>query len=163
MLCAAPIDFAVLTNYEWAINGQTVYGNMIPVTFPHPGTYTVKVRAIYIDIEAESEMTVTVRPRQVEDDPPPANKLPTVTINADRTSGKPKNKKLVIISLAANAADEDGRIVSYLWRFDDGSTSTDPMATRTYGKKDRGTHIERVTVTDDKGAQASAEIVITIR
>ena len=51
---------------------------------------------------------------------------------------------------ASASVDEDGTIVSYLWDFGDGTTSTNKMAIHQY--QNPGDYIVSLSVTDDKGA-----------
>ena len=61
---------------------------------------------------------------------------------------------------ASASTDSDGQIVSYLWDFGDGSTST--TVSGTYAYSAAGTYTITATVTDDQGAtdQATGEVEI---
>ena len=83
------------------------------------------------------------------------NQAPTVTAEANPTSGK----KPLTVQFNADASDPDGVIVSYLWSFGDGSTSSEQSPSHTYG---RGTYTAIITVTDDDGAQAVDSVVIVV-
>ena len=50
-------------------------------------------------------------------------------------------------------SDEDGRVVSWLWEFGDGSSSKNRFATRSF--KDVGIYDTTLTVSDDRGAKDS--------
>lgn len=89
------------------------------------------------------------------------NRIPSVTIVADRTSGASPLR----VDFASLVSDETTMAVNpalaYFWEFGDGTTSTlaDPPAVTYTGA---GTRTARLTVTDDAGATASATQVITL-
>jgi photosystem II stability/assembly factor-like uncharacterized protein/chitodextrinase len=62
---------------------------------------------------------------------------------------------------ASSSSDEDGQIISYLWNFGDGNTSTDKIAQHIYSQKN--TFIYSLTVTDNKGAADNAEGQIVVK
>jgi hypothetical protein len=84
---------------------------------------------------------------------PPPNQPPTVSVTASPASGAAP----LLARLTANASDADGSIVSYRWEFGDGQTSTEASPSHTY---QAGSYTARVTVTDDRGATASASVAI---
>jgi hypothetical protein len=63
---------------------------------------------------------------------------------------------------ASGSRDPDGRVVSYRFEYGDGATDgpqPSPIAHHTYGA---GRFTAKVTVTDDKGATASASVAVTV-
>lgn len=54
-----------------------------------------------------------------------------------------------------------GKIVSYLWDFGDGTTSTEANPTHVYGKE--GTYTARLTVKDDKGKLNRGQTTVTVK
>ena len=86
-----------------------------------------------------------------------ANKAPTVSIEADKTTVKVNEK----VSLTANATDSDGTISLYEWKKQDG-TVLGADKTLDYTPTEVGTDTLTVTVTDDDGAKASSSIQITV-
>ncbi|HEX5736714.1 MAG TPA: PKD domain-containing protein [Blastocatellia bacterium] len=88
--------------------------------------------------------------------PPPSNQPPQVTINASATSGGAP----LAVNFTSTASDPDGTIASYSWTFGDGNTSSQPNPANTY--QATGTYTARLTVTDNQGATASAERLITV-
>ncbi len=60
-------------------------------------------------------------------------------------------KDALTANFTSNASDVDGTVVSYLWNFGDGQTSTEANPTHTYGAE--GTFTVTLIVTDNKGGQ----------
>ena len=55
---------------------------------------------------------------------------------------------------------DDGSIVSYAWDFGDGNTSTEQNPQHRYA--DNGTYMVKLTVTDDRGAKDTKQMVIEV-
>jgi hypothetical protein len=89
-------------------------------------------------------------------DPPQAGEPPVAVASADVTAGK---VPLTVTFSGADSYDPDGRISGYQWDFGDGVTSTDPKHTYTAP----GTHIAVLTVTDNQGLTAKAQVEIRAR
>jgi PKD repeat protein len=85
------------------------------------------------------------------------NRPPEVSISPSATSGFAPLQ----VVFTANAFDADGRIAAYLWNFGDGQTSAGAQTTRIF--QTPGTYKVRLTVTDDAGASATAESIITVK
>ena len=64
------------------------------------------------------------------------------------------------ITVNADTYDEDGEIVSYLWNFGDGSTSTNSSSSHIYGSI--GTYTVTLTVTDNDGNPTTLEQIVKI-
>jgi PKD repeat protein len=64
------------------------------------------------------------------------------------------------VTFTDNSYDPDGVIVSWLWDFGDGTTSTEQNPIHTYAVP--GTYTVTLTVTDDDGASSSVSKIITI-
>lgn len=84
----------------------------------------------------------------------PPNQNPTVSINADKTSG---NTPLTI-NFKAVATDPEGDYLSYDWDFDDGSTSQEKEISHTFD--DPGEYNVELTVYDDSGGYNTSTIKI---
>ncbi len=61
---------------------------------------------------------------------------------------------------ASRSKDPDGKIVSYEWKFGDGSTGTGEKVTHRFTQT--GVYTVTVTVTDDRGAKTTATSTITV-
>jgi PKD repeat protein len=91
--------------------------------------------------------------------PPPApNAAPVALASADVTRGK---VPLVVNFSAADSHDPDGSIAGYAWDFGDGTLATDANPSHTYTVP--GTYIAVLTVTDNQGLTAAAQVEITAR
>jgi PKD domain len=64
------------------------------------------------------------------------------------------------VNFAANASDPDGSIHDIYWTFDDGTFSTNANPTKIF--KSAGTHVARVTVTDNDGNPVIRSLPITV-
>jgi probable HAF family extracellular repeat protein len=90
--------------------------------------------------------------------PPPANEPPVAVADADVTSGR---APLTVDFFSTGTYDPDGDPITYRWDFGDGGGSTAADPTHTYTEV--GTYVAVLTVTDDAGLMASAEVVIKAR
>jgi len=63
-------------------------------------------------------------------------------------------------SFTSTSSDPDGSIVAYSWTFGDGGTSTAQNPSHTYAAG--GTYTVKLTVTDNRGATASASKSVTV-
>lgn len=90
-----------------------------------------------------------------------ANSLPEVTASIPEAQGgeaKFKTGKEIAFSIEANDADSD--LLTYLWDFGDGVTSTQANPTHTYSTA--ATYPVRVTVTDKRGGVTIKDLTVTI-
>ncbi len=65
-----------------------------------------------------------------------------------------------VVPFDDTSVDPDGQIVAWQWDFGDGTTSTEQYPSHTYAGP--GTYPVRLTVTDDGGLQATAEMEYTV-
>lgn len=80
-----------------------------------------------------------------------ANKKPTAVISANPPGGV---APVTITFDGSQSSDTDGTITQYNWNFGDGATGSGQQLSHTYTTE--GTYTVALTVTDDKGATATA-------
>lgn len=139
--------------YAWDFgDGSTGAGKLIDYTFAAAGTYTVTL-TIVDDRGASAVNTTTVT---VGDQPPAANTPPVAVLNA--------TPMLVGTSQigfdAYKSSDVDGTITSYAWNFGDGDTAVGNYVEHEF--KAAGDYTVVLTVTDDKGASSTDQMIITV-
>ncbi|MFA4136500.1 MULTISPECIES: collagenase [unclassified Brevibacillus] len=84
------------------------------------------------------------------------NKPPVIVMN-----GPSKAAVNEEVAFSSNgSSDPDGSIVSYLWEFGDGTTSSDANPTHVY--ENQGEYTVKLRVTDDKGAVTAKSMTIAI-
>ncbi|MFB8241876.1 collagenase [Kitasatospora purpeofusca] len=83
---------------------------------------------------------------------PPGNQAPTAAFTT--SIGE------LGVTFVNRSTDPDGKITAYAWDFGDGTTATTANPTKWYTKA--GTYAVTLTVTDDKGATASAKQNVTV-
>ena len=84
----------------------------------------------------------------------PTNQPPSASLSLDSRSG------LAAALSGAGSTDPDGEIASYEWSFGDGETDTGETVLHEYGAD--GTYTATLTVTDDDGATATAEMDVMV-
>ncbi|MBN1618225.1 PKD domain-containing protein, partial [Candidatus Dojkabacteria bacterium] len=130
-----------IISWSWDFGDGTTSTVQNPTHNFHVGTYTVSLTVGESDgdndTETKTAYIIVARP---------ANKVPI----AD--AGGPYNgiEGITISFDGSNSSDSDGTIVSYLWDFGDGQTSTDQNPTHIYVQN--GTYPVALTVTDDDSA-----------
>src|SRR5436190_1582984 len=125
------------------------------VTGLSAGTYTFRL-TVTDDKGATASDDVNVT---VNSSPPPPNQPPTVNAGADVTT------TATSVTLNGSASDPDGSIISYAWSKISGSGGTigsPNSASTTITGLSAGTYTFRLTVTDDKGATASDDVIVTV-
>jgi PKD repeat protein len=87
-----------------------------------------------------------------------ANVPPTAALTATPASG---TAPLAVTLDASGSRDSDGSIAGYAWVFGDGATASGAAASVAHSYAAAGTYTAKVTVTDNRGATASATAAIT--
>jgi Polysaccharide lyase/PKD domain len=94
--------------------------------------------------------------------PPPVNHAPVVNAGTDAIITLPVNS----VQLLGTASDPDGSIVKWLWAKINGTGGTiatpNSPSTLVTGLSE-GQYVIRLTVTDDKGASSSKDVIITVK
>ena len=103
--------------------------------FTQPGQYTVML-TVTDDFGQTGQATVVINALA-------ANVPPTVQLTASPSSGSAP----LIVNFMANATDDDGDTLSYLWDFGDGSSSTDANPVHEFTQE--GNYEVTVTVSDN--------------
>lgn len=85
--------------------------------------------------------------------PPPANQPPVVSFNFSAIG--------LTVNFTDSSFDPDGFIVSWLWNFGDGTSSTEQHPTHTYAEAN--TYIATLTVTDNEGATSINGAIIVVQ
>ena len=142
-----------IVSYVWSESGsQIATGEITSFTFP-VGTHTVVLTVTDDDGATDTdEVIITVNA--------PANQAPTANAGADQTVEDTDNSGSESVTLdGSGSTDSDGSIASYVW-----SESGSQIATGATPTVDLsvGIHTITLTVTDDDGATATDEVVITV-
>ncbi|MFC2140882.1 PKD domain-containing protein [Acidobacteriota bacterium] len=135
----------IIVGLLWDFGDGTTSTEQNPVhTYAAAGTYTVTLTVTDDDGATGSvskDITVT------EPNLPPIADF-TYTVSN------------LTVTFTDNSYDPDGVIVSWLWDFGDGNTSTEQNPVHTYAAA--GTYTVTLTVTDDDGASSSVSKIITV-
>ena len=86
------------------------------------------------------------------------NQWPIAVASADKKTG---DTPLTVNFSSAGSSDPGGTIVSYLWDFDDGSTSTAANPSHSYVTQ--GKYVATLTVTDNLGAKTTNTVALDVR
>lgn len=141
-----------IVSYAWT------FGDGANSTVPEPshvfsteGVYQVVLSVTDNDgfVTASDPLLITVSA--------PVNLAPIANIAASATSGM---APFALLLDGSGSIDSDGSIVSHLWTFGDGTTSTAVSPSKTYSKV--GSYVVTLKVTDNQGATASASLTITV-
>ncbi len=135
-----------IASYAWDFgDGETGTGATTTHEYARAGSYTVTLTvtdAQGVTDTATEEVTVLG-----------PNAAPTAALDATVDG-------MAVSVDGRGSTDPDGSIASYAWRFGDGNTASGPTATHTYASG--GDYTIELTVTDDRGATATATERVTI-
>jgi gliding motility-associated-like protein len=150
-----------ISSYSWSqnsgpaatLNGQATA--TLNLTNLSEGTYVFTLTVTdNLGATGTDQVTVTVNPAAI-------NQSPTVNAGADVTVNLPTTTA----NLTGTASDPDGAISSYLWEKISGGSVTltnTNSATVSLSALAAGTYIFRLTVTDNQGATAFDEVIVTV-
>jgi PKD repeat protein len=136
-----------ITSASWTFgDGGTGSGLTTTHAYMTAGTFTARLTVVdNRGGSASDTATITVTNR------PP-------TANAGPDEGAAPNIAIDLNGSQSN--DPDGAIVTYAWSFGDGGTGNGPTPLHTYAAP--GVYTARLTVTDNNGAVASDDALITV-
>lgn len=144
----APADGATIEAYEWDFGDGAPEASGVTTThtYASPGTYTVTLTATDSrGIRGTASQQVTVRAANVE---------PTAAFSAS-TAG------LRVEVDGSGSSDPDGRVAEHEWAWGDGSErSYGAAAGHSYASP--GDYTVTLTVTDDRGGQATTSRVVSV-
>jgi PKD repeat protein len=131
-----------ITAYSWTFGDGTSSTAQNPShTYAAGGTYTVK-------------LTVT------DNRGATASASKSVTVNQPPVANFTFSCNGLTCSFTSTSSDPDGSITAYSWTFGDGTSSTAQNPSYTYAAG--GTYTVKLTVTDNRGATASASKSVTV-
>ncbi len=140
-----------IAGYSWSFgDGTTGSGATVTHTYSAVGSYAAALTVTDNDgLTAVATVTVTATS---------TNQPPTAVATATPSSGY---APLSVVLDGSGSRDPDGSIASYAWNFGDGTTGSGVRVTHAYSKI--GTYAAVLTITDNKGAKATAstQIVVT--
>lgn len=151
-----------IASYKWDFKSKldpgtaTKSDKTVNYTYEKAGTYTVKLTVTKGSGSSDSEeVSVKVEPGQ--SDPPNAK------FTAKPDTGAPP---LEVDFDATESTDPDGSIASYEWDFGDGKTAQGKQVTHTFtydfNNKTEKEYSVKLIVTDNDGAKAESEKIITL-
>ncbi|WP_298462718.1 PKD domain-containing protein, partial [uncultured Cellulomonas sp.] len=139
------VDGTIRT-YAWSFgDGSTGTGASATHSYATAGTYTVRLTVTDDDgATGTTTVPVTVSAPNVAPVATVASSATDLTARLDGTA----------------STDPDGKVVSHLWSFGDGSTGTGATTTHTYAKA--GSYTVSLTVTDDDGATSTTRSTVAV-
>lgn len=148
-----------IVEYAWDVNGDGAFENftenpMFSYTYTMPGSFDVGLRVKdNLGLTSFTQKTLSVNV--------PGNELPVADLQATPLSG---DAPLQVAFDASASSDPDGSIVRYDFDFnDDGAWDAyDAPATINWTYDDPGSFVARLRVTDNKGAQDTAQLTIDV-
>lgn len=139
-----------IVKYEWDFgDGTTGEGPTLSHTYEDEGVYTVTLTVTDDNGLTGSDATTATVSRPPPPPPLPKNKKP-------KADAGPNQKAWVDRTVYFNGSesyDKDGYIVSYRWRFGDGTTASGVEVQHAYSEP--GHYTVALTVKDDRGAEDS--------
>ena len=137
-----------VVHYSWDFgDGTQAAGALVSHVFQHSGLYLARL-IVTDDSGATNATLINV---SVE------NRLPVAALvgsNASQFEGDP------LMFDGSRSADSDGRIVQFFWDFGDGKTDNGSLISHIFATY--GTYNVKLTVTDDSGGTAEANMTVLI-
>ena len=169
-----PTDAATLTATASDTDGQIVAYQWTKITGPAVSMNNAESAALSLsnlqkgsytfEVTVKDNKGATASDRVVLNvfEAPVENQGPLVTIGPDTTLSMPVN----YFALEGSASDNDGEVVSYLWKQVSGPEVNMSKPDSTYVEVvglEEGEYVFRFTATDNEGAQDSADIKVTVQ
>ncbi|MAU09760.1 MAG: hypothetical protein CL607_08065 [Anaerolineaceae bacterium] len=142
-----------IVNYSWQIGGSEIANGPTPSVDLAVGTHTITLIVTDDDgATASDDVVITVNS--------PANLAPTANAGADQPVTDTDNSGSELVALdGTGSSDSDGTIVNYSWQIGGSEIANGPTPSVDLAV---GTHTITLIVTDDDGATASDDVVITV-
>lgn len=135
-------------SFFWEFGNDQVSADINPqISFDEPGSYLVTLTVSDGELSSTKNTTITV-----ED----SNTTPVALISASDVQGV---APVTITFDGSGSIDQDGDILTYLWDFDDGTTSTDKIVNKQFLTE--GVYEVQLTVSDGS-KQHTAQLNITV-
>jgi PKD repeat protein len=142
-----------IVSYIWTAGGSQIAAGVNPTVDRRVGTHTITLTVTDDDGATSSdEVVVSIEP---------GNQVPIADAGPDQNLIDANNDTFETVTLdGSRSTDLDGTILSYLWTVDGGQIAAgmNPTVDRRVG-----THTITLTVTDNDGATATDEVVITVK
>lgn len=142
-----------VVSYRWEFGDGTAAatGETVAHTWQTAGSYTASVT-----VTDDKGATSTDQARVTVSNSGTPNLPPTARISAPASATVNSS----VTFSGTQSSDPDGTIQSYVWAFGDGTSATGPTVTKVYTAT--GTYNVVLTVTDNRGATATASHVVTV-
>jgi len=141
-----------IMEYHWNFGDPSSTGSVASTacehTYPHPGTYLVKLTVIDDDGAVDSQQIAVVV----------LNSPPVAQASVNNENPFPGDR---VIFDATASYDLQGSIESYDWDFGDGSSGSGATAEHTY--IEGGYYVVTLTVTDEAGDSASTHLGMNVQ
>ncbi len=139
-----------ISTYEWT-EGAAILGTSDIITYDFAvGTHTVTLTVTDNEgATASDDVVITVN----------ANQAPTADAGPDETVTDTDENGSESVTLTGSGSDADGTIASYEWKEGETHVGTGASITANFSV---GVHTVTLTVTDNGGATASDDVVITV-
>jgi len=138
-----------IVRYQWDFENDGIFdaeGQITSYTYPEKGVFTAVLRVT----DNLGEWDEDTRIINVTNREPDAS-----------FTYSPSNPSIRdVINFVDTSEDPDGTLISWLWSFGDGNTSTRQNPSHQYA--DKGDYLVRLTVTDDDGAEGSITRTVTV-
>ncbi len=141
-----------IASYAWTFgDGSNGSGATVSHSFSAAGSYTVILTVTDNQgAKATAQKVITVQP--------PPNQAPAAVLTSNVSSG---TAPLAVSFSGSGSSDSDGTIASYAWTFGDGSNGSGATVSHSFSAA--GSYTVILTVTDNQGAKATAQKVITVQ